>query len=148
MIYTIEKADLITTQLRKFTSGYTHHVVGHFANIDFWINEVIEALKVINEHKSRFDNMYNAQKNWIEEHGTVVYDFCPICNGKCELSDGKPKLPELKFTNKKHDTKKNLIDAMYFFLIRCYRIGLLTNEELKSKCDLIGTGIDPNDLKK
>jgi hypothetical protein len=35
MIYTIEKANLISEQLRKFTTGYTHHVVGQFSNIEF-----------------------------------------------------------------------------------------------------------------
>jgi len=94
MIYTIEKANLITEQLRKFTVGYTHHVVGQFANIEFWINEVIEAIKTIDEHKNRFNNIYNAQKKWTEEHGTIVYDYCPMCKGRCEFSDGKPILPK------------------------------------------------------
>lgn len=146
MIYTIEKANLISEQLRKFTTGYTHHVVGQFANIEFWINEVKAALKAIDEHRNRFGNMYDAQKKWTEEHGTVVYDYCRICRGRCEFSDGKPILPTLKFKKEKVDTRKELVNSTYYFLIRCYRIGLLTNEELKCKCDSIGTGIDPNDL--
>lgn len=28
MIYTIEKANMVAEQLRRFTSGYAHHVVG------------------------------------------------------------------------------------------------------------------------
>jgi hypothetical protein len=148
MIYTIEKANLIIEQLRKFTTGYTHHVVGHYANIDFWINESVEALNAIDGHKKRFDNMYNAQKEWVEEHGTAVYDYCPFCNGKCEFSDGKPTLPKLKYKKELIDSRKDLVDTTYFFLIRCYKIGLLAFEELQNKCNLIGTSIDPNDLKK
>ncbi|QHI38457.1 hypothetical protein IMCC3317_38500 [Kordia antarctica] len=145
-MYTIEKAYLITEQLRKFTTGYTHHVVGHFANIDFWIHEVIEALKAIDEHKKRFDNIYNTQKYWTEEHGTIVHGYCQICNGRCEFSDGKPTLPKLKYKSEKIDSRRELVDAAYFFLARCYRIGLLTSEDLKKRCDSIGTSIDPNDL--
>jgi hypothetical protein len=147
MIYTIEKANLITEQLRKFTSGYTHQTAGHFANIDFWIHEVIEALKTIDNYKSRFENLYNAQKKWVEAHGTIVYDYCPFCKGRCEFSDGKPTLPTLKFKNEMKDARKNLVDTAYYFLVRSYKIGLLTREELKNMCDSIGTSIEPTDLK-
>ncbi len=147
MIYTFEKSDLITKQLRKFTTAYTHHVVGQYANIDFWIDEVVASLKAIDEYKNRFDKLYTAQKNWTEDHGTVIHEFCPICNGKCEFSNGKPRLPVLQYKSEKNDFRKELVDAAYFFLLRCFRIGLLTREELKQKCDTIGTSIDPNDLK-
>lgn len=147
MIYTFEKSDLITKQLRKFTTAYTHHVVGQYANIDFWINEVVGSLKAIDEYKNRFDKLYTAQKEWTEDHGTVIHEFCPICNGKCEFSNGKPRLPVLQYKREKNDFRKELVDATYFFLLRCFRIGLLTREELRQKCDTIGTSIDPNDLK-
>lgn len=144
MIYTFEKSDLITKQLRKFTTAYTHHVVGQYANIDFWINEVVTSLKAIDEHKKRFDKLYTAQKEWTEDHGTVIHEYCSICNGRCEFSNGKPRLPVYKHEK---GLRKELVDAAYFFLLRCFRIGLLTKEELKQKCDTVGTSIDPNDLE-
>lgn len=51
MIYTIEKADLVTAQLRKFATDYSHHVVGQFANVDFWLQEVIDAQKIIDTYR-------------------------------------------------------------------------------------------------
>ena len=83
MIYTIEKAKLVTEQLRKFTTAYTHHVVGQFANIEYWIDEVQVALKAIDEYGKRFTNIRDAQQAWIDAHGTKVYDYCPMCGGKC-----------------------------------------------------------------
>jgi len=147
MIYTLEKANLISKQLKKITTGYSHYVVGQFANVDFWIEEVVESLRIIDEHRNRFDNMLNAQKIWIEEHGTVIHQHCAICGGICEFSNGKPPLPKLKYKSEKNETRKHLVDSAYYFLIRCYKIGLLTNEELKHKCDLIGTSIDTYDLE-
>lgn len=132
MIYTIEKANLIAEQLKKFTTGYAHHVVGQFANIDFWISEVIESLKGIDNHRSRFDAMYNAQKDWTENHEIVVHEYCPICAGRCEFSDGKPSLPKLSYKSEKIETRRYLVDSTYFFLIRCYRIGVLSKNELKT----------------
>lgn len=150
MIYTIEKANLIEEQLKKFTSGYTYHVAGHFSNIDFWINEVKEALHVIDNHKKRFDNMYHAQDKWVKEHNSTVYSYCIICGGECELSDDEtlPSLPTFKHKVELKEARRNLVDACYFFLVRCYNIGLLTLEELKTTCDSIETSIDPSDLKK
>ncbi|WP_299891978.1 hypothetical protein [uncultured Lacinutrix sp.] len=139
---------MITDQLRRFKSGYAHHVVGQFANIDFWLNEVLEAQKTIDQYNSRFNNIRDIQKNWINSHGTKVYDYCPHCGGKCELSNGTPSPPNRISSSDMNETRRNLVNSAYYFLTRCYRMGLLNDDELKQKCDLIGTSIDPNDLKK
>ena len=150
MIYTIEKANLVAIQLKKLTTGYTHRVVGHFANIDFWLQEVITAQRTIDSYGFRFNNIRDEQKEWIDNHDVRVHDYCPICRGACELSTGNPLLPPLprRMSSSELDaTRKELVNAAYYFLARCYRIGLLDDSGLKQKCDLIGTSIDPNDLK-
>lgn len=149
MIYTIEKARLLTEQLRKFTDSYDFLVAGQFANIDFWMNETISALSAMDEHKERFEKMYDAQKKWIEEKSVTVPDYCYICNGICELSVEhykKPELPKNKSKAEKKEARKILIDIAYFFLIRCYKVGLLNKEEMKKYCDQIGTSVDPFDV--
>lgn len=95
-MYTIEKADLISEQLRRFTTGSARYVTGHYANIDFWLKEVLDALKAIDEHKVRFEQMIDAQKLWVDNHDSVVYNFCRICGGKCEFDDGLLILPKWK----------------------------------------------------
>ncbi|MBT8391587.1 MAG: hypothetical protein HKO83_05625 [Ignavibacteriaceae bacterium] len=146
-MYTIEKANMVAEQLRRFTSGYAHHVVGQFANVDFWLNEVKETQRIIDQYNTRFKDMSDAQKDWIKNHGTKVFDFCPLCGGKCDLSDGKPSPPTRISSSEMKETRRELVDSAYYFLTRCYRMELLNNEELKQKCDSIGTSIDPNDLK-
>lgn len=151
MIYTIERANLIIKQLQKFTDSYNHMVAGQFANIEFWVQETASALKAIDEHKTRFKKMYEAQKYWIDEYDVKVPDYCHICNGICELSVEhyvKPQLPKHKANIEKAETRRELVDALYYFLIRCFKVGLLDEDEIKIYCDKIGTGIDPNDLYK
>jgi hypothetical protein len=150
MIYTIEKANLVSEQLRKFTDSYAYMVAGQYANIDFWINETISAIQAIDEHNNRFNNMYNAQSNWIDDNNVKVPDYCYICNGICELSHNgylTPELPRKRAKSEKQDARKILVDSAYYFLIRCYKIGLLNKIAFKRFCDKIGTGIDPFDLK-
>lgn len=150
MIYTIKKADLVSIQLRKFTTAYSHHVVAQYANIDFWLQEVIAAQKTIDDYTYRFNHLRETQKEWVERHNIRVPDYCSICKGKCELSDGEvsPSLPIRTSSKTLDTTRRELVNAAYYFLARCYRIGLLNDNQLKQKCDLIGTSIDPTDLEK
>lgn len=146
MIYTIEKANLIAEQLQRFTTGYAFHVTGHFTNIDFWFNEAQTALSAIDEHNSRFNNLRDAFTEWEEKHGEIVSEHCPICRGICEFGVIKVSPPKRKWTTELNAARKDLVNSIYYFLTRCYRMGLLNDNELKQKCDLIGTSIDPNDL--
>ncbi len=148
MNYTIEKANRIAEQLRKFTTGYAHHVAGQFSNLDFWLDEVKTAQITIDEYKPRFYNIRNTQREWVEEHGTVVFDYCPRCGGKCQLSIGKPLTPNMMSNKMLKKARVELVNSTYYFLTRCYRQGLLNEKGLKQKCDFIGTSIDPQDLEK
>ncbi len=147
MIYTIEKAELISEQLRKFTTGYPHHVAGHFANIEFWLNEVVSSLNTLDGYNSRFNTLKTHQKDWVKSHTTRVFGFCLICLGKCEFDSGRPSDPVRTSSSELNEARKELVNAAYYFLVRCYRQGLLEDQELKEKCNFIGTGIDPIDLR-
>ena len=150
MIYTVEKARLISEQFRKFTDSYAFMVAGQFANLDFWVEETKSALKAIDEHQLRFDRMYNTQKIWIEEKQVTIPDYCPLCDGICELGIQhykKPELPKRKAKSEKTESRKELVNSAYYFLLRCYKIGLLDQETFNEYCEQIGTSIDPNDLK-
>lgn len=151
MIYTIEKATVISSQLRKFTTAYAHHLVGQFANLDFWLEEVMAAQQTLDAYIYRFNQMQDAQQKWVEKHNVQVSDYCPICKGQCELNNRNrsPPTPPKRTSSKiLGASRRELVDAAYYFLTRCYRLGLLDAYELKQKCDLIGTSIDPNDLEK
>lgn len=150
MIYTIEKANLLTKQLNKFKDSYAFIVAGQFANIDFWINEVENSLTAIDEHNNRFKKIYQAQEIWIEDKNVRIPDYCFICNGICELSTEhyiKPNLPSQKFDAEKKEARKELVNATYYFLIRCVKLDLLNKQLLKEYCERIGTSIEPIDLK-
>jgi hypothetical protein len=72
MSYTIEKALLLANQLEKFTTSYAQHLVGQFANLDFWLSEMQEALKAIDGYHHRFQNLRKAQKDWVKNHGVIL----------------------------------------------------------------------------
>jgi hypothetical protein len=51
-------------------------------------------------------------------------------------------------SNELQGARKKLVDSTYFFLLRCYRMRLLNKNTLETKCEEIGTSIDPSDLEK
>lgn len=152
-LYTTERAHLIAEQLRKFTSGYAHHVAGHFANMDFWLDEAEGALRAIDGHSERFDALKAGQAAWVERHATEVPvgEFCARCGGECEFSDGstvRPPAPWNRATSEKRDARRELVDAAYYFLARCCRMRLLSERDMRTQCDRLGTSIDPEDIRR
>ena len=93
MVYSIDRANMLATQLEKFTTSYAHHLVGQYANIEFWLDEANCALGVIDNYNKRFSRMRDAQREWVRAHKTVVSSFCPICLGKCEFDPRAPEPP-------------------------------------------------------
>jgi len=152
MIYTVQRAALISEQLRKFTSGYAHHLAGHFANLDFWLGEAESALVALDGHSTRFDSLKTGQQEWIKRHRTQVpnHRFCGICGGKCEFDDSSvatPPAPRNTATTAKTDARRELVNAVYYLLARYCRMGLLTEQQMQQQCDRFGTSVDPADIR-
>ena len=96
--------------------------------------------------------MYESQKEWIESHSISIPDNCPIYQGICELGSGsrKPNLPKRSSETKsdKKESRTELINSTYYYLRRCYKLKLLSVEELKKRCAEIGTSVDIDDLEQ
>ena len=146
MIYSIEKANLTSEQLRKFKDCFAHQLAGHNANIRFWINEVKESLIVLDNYNNRFYAMRDGQLAWIENHGEPIHEYCPICQGKCEFSNGIPTLPTRIESSLLKETRKNLVNSAYYFLVKSYNSKLMDLKALENYCAEVGTSIDPKDL--
>ena len=74
MAYSSEVANLLAAQLEKFVTLNRHQLVGHAANLDFWMGEAI-GLDVIDGYERRFERMKTAQMQHVSEHETIVYDL-------------------------------------------------------------------------
>ena len=152
MIYTVQRVKLIAEQLRKFSDANSWIVVGQFVNLKFWLDEVKSALMALDQHNLRFDKMYESQKDWIESHSISIPDNCPICQGICELGTGsrKPNLPKRSPETKsdKKESRIELLNSTYYFLLRCYKLKLINENNLRLYCDEIGTSIDLTDLDR
>jgi hypothetical protein len=150
VVYTIDQARAVATQIEKLSTVYVHQLVGHFANFDFWLNEAAHALHVVDDYGARFELLRDAQKAWVDAHQTRVSEFCPICHGKCEFEPDEGKRPDPPTRiphNQLEQARRAVKDAVYHFALRFYRAGMLDETALRAACERVSTSVDAADLK-
>jgi len=145
-VYSIERAEAIASQLDRFASGYIRHLVGHYANLEYWLGELRHALAGLAEYSSRFRRLQAAQAQWLADHGAHAQGVCRLCRGPCELGPLPPDPPRRAPHQERQGAERRLRDAAYSFLRRCYRAGLLDEDAFRIACARVGTNVDVADL--
>ncbi len=148
MIYTIARANLLADQFRRFKSLHVHHLAGLFANVDFWLHEVEEACRAIDEYNQRFSKLREAQVAWVKGFAVKEYRHCAICRGRCEFDDGTPQPPRRTSSQALRAARDALREEARAFVLCCYRAGLMGEPELRAMCARIGTDLEPSELDR
>jgi hypothetical protein len=140
--YSTDITNLLTDQLAKITTLNRHQLVGHVANLEFWVAEVRHCLDVIDGYATRFNRLKSAQVRHTAEHNTTWFALDDPCciNGAAEPPRRVPA-GELK------NARRTLCDATYRFLVRCFNEGLLDEAALRQACGGLGIGIETSDLR-
>jgi hypothetical protein len=141
--YSVEIADILTDQLRRFVTLNRHQLVGHVANLDFWVAEVRHCLDVLDGYPARFERMKAAQEEYVSQHGTVEYDLNDPC-----CTWGRAAAPARTPAEERKKARGSLCDATYGFLVRCFRERMIDEAELRRECGTFGIGIEATDLKR
>jgi hypothetical protein len=150
MVFSIELAEQVASQLEKFTTSFAHQVSGQYANLEFWLHEVVHAIAVIDGYPARFAAMAVGQREWVTKHDTIVGSYCACCRGACEFDPGlsPPAMPIRVNPRQMDAAKRRVKDAAYHFLVRCHHIGLLDKLGLIAACERVGTSVDYADVKE
>jgi hypothetical protein len=143
MAYSNDIANLLTAQITKFVTLNRHQLAGHVANLDFWVDEVRHCLDVIDGYNRRLEQMKAGQKKHVSEHGTVEFSLDDPCCTQRPAS--RPtRVPDSMLA----DSKRNLCDATYRFLVRCFKERLVNEEMLRGTCDSLDIGVEASDLRQ
>lgn len=144
MAYTCDMTKLLSDQLAKFAVLNRYQLVGHVANLDFWLGEVRHCLEVIDGYSPRFERLRAAQTRYVSEHKTVQVDF-----GDPRQVEGPAAPPKRMVTDSAlKEARRSLSDSTYGFIVRCYREGLIEEPAMREACGGLGIGIDPADLNR
>jgi hypothetical protein len=146
MAYSSKRAALIADQLDRLATQNAHQVAGQLANLDFWIAEAVDALRVIEEYPARFRRLREAQVAWVKAHGTKVSGYCPICGGGCEFGPQTPEPPHRTPAEDLIDARDALRRAMRRYLLRLHRMHLRDATAVRQACHAVGIGVEAEDL--
>jgi len=146
MSYSIQKAKLVADQIERLATQNPYQLAGQAANFDFWSAEALQALRAIADYNKRFKRMREAQRAWIEAHGSVAYEHCEMCGGACELADGTPPQPRRIPSNLLDDAAAAVRQALRRYTLRLFRMHLLEEEDVWSLDEKADLHVEPEDL--
>jgi hypothetical protein len=151
-MYSTERAELVAAQLERFAALPHHHLAGHVANREFWLGEAEHAIAVLDGYKARFERLRDAQAAWAEAHDVRVPTFCARCGGGCTAPDEhhpevRPPPPRRASSSDLDAARARVKDAVYTWLVRAHRAGMLDGAELTAAVSRVGASVDPRDLR-
>lgn len=152
MTYTIEIANSVVKTVGKFASLNAYQLAGHIANLEFWRSQVSHALAVIDGYDRRQHERVHAQRRYIGQHDTRIFNAQEMRNHR-EFPDD-PAEDLRSATPDQHAIPKDelqakrreVADAFYHFVRRCNSEGLISKEAAKMVLDSCGIGMEPGDF--
>lgn len=148
MSYSIKRAALIAEQLERLATQNAHQLAGQHSNLDFWIAEAVDAIRVIDEYTARFRRLLDAQVAWVKAHGTKVTGYCHICGGACELGPQTPEPPLRIRSEDLTEARTALQRAARGYLLRLYRARLIEKEAVRLDCQRMDVGVEEEDFRR
>jgi hypothetical protein len=143
MAYSSDITKALTVQITKFVTLNPHQLAGHVANLDFWMAEVRHCLDVIDGYDRRFDEMKTAQMKHISERGTVQFRLDDSW-GTQKTAPPPRRVPGAELG----EVRRNLRDATYLFVVRCFNDGLIDEGQLRRTCKSLDIGVEARDLRR
>jgi hypothetical protein len=144
--YSVDRAALVTKQLGKLATGSVHQLAGQFANLDFWLLETEQALRVLDDYPRRFDLLRDRQQRWVKAHGPRATGPCAHCGGPCELGPQPPR-PAVRIPSEDlAAARQGLRDAAAHLLLRLFRLGFIDEPLLRSSCARVGAEVAAAEL--
>ena len=148
MSYSIKRATLIAEHLERLATQNAHQLAGQFANLDFWIAEAADAIRVMEQYPVRFRRLRDAQVAWVRAHDTKVSGYCLICGGVCEFDPRTPDPPLRIRSEELADARTVLQRAGRAYLLRLYRAHLLEKDAVQRVCDQLDIGVEEDDFHR
>jgi hypothetical protein len=143
--YSNDLASLLTNQLTKFTTYNHHQLAGQVANLDFWISEARHCLDVLDGHRSRFERLKAAEAAYVAAHDTREFQLDDPREYALENSQRIAPLRP-RHDQERLQSRQQMCEAAYRFLLRCFRDGLLDESKLRQLCERLNIGVETRDL--
>ncbi|MEM8556809.1 MAG: hypothetical protein AAGG50_03100 [Bacteroidota bacterium] len=149
MSYSIERAELVSDQIRRLATQNPFQLAGQYRNLDFWLDEAASALTTLTTYPQRFTRLRDGTKTWIAEHGSLVVDYCSICQGPCELEKARSApLPKRTSSRERNDAEKGIREAVRLIALRLYRSHFIDEGQLREIGGRFEFDFEPKELRR
>ena len=118
--------------MARFATLNRYQLAGHLSNLDFWIDEVRHRVGVIDTYVARFRRLKEAHDAYFDSDSL-----------RCTQTPALRRVPHTEL----HAARRELLDALYAFLLRLYRERLIGEARVRAICRDVGTGVNPDDFK-
>lgn len=125
MSFSTDIAGLVAKQLARFVTLNRHQLAGQVANLDFWLDQVRNALAAVDGYGVRFVRMTGAQEQYTAAHETI--EFAPEAN---YYTDGRAQPPRRVPERELQKARRALVEAATAFLRRCRDDDLISDAQL------------------
>ncbi len=142
MSYSEAVARTVADQLARFVTLNRHQLAGHAANLDFWVGEARHALAVLDGYQERFRRLRSGQADYVAANQVTAPSPCDA-----DIR-AKPDPPRRVPDADVREARRAVADALYHFLVRLYRDGLIDESRLRGICGELGVGIEAADLRR
>jgi hypothetical protein len=143
MAYSSDTARLVAQQLSRFVTINRHQLAGQMANLDFWLDEILHALHVIDGYGSRFERLRGAQSAHVKKYHTTEFSLDDPC-----CTQGTASVPRRVPDAELREARRALCEASYRFLIRCCNEGFISEPVLREACRKLDIGVEAADIGK
>jgi hypothetical protein len=147
MAYSIDRAALVTKQLERLATLSAHQLAGQLENLDFWLDESLAALEVLDDYPRRFERLRGGQQRFIDAHKLRTSGFCSPCGGACEFGPQTPRGASRVPAEQLQDARRALREAGYSLFLRLYKSRWIDEARLRAECTRLGASIDRADLE-
>ncbi len=143
MSFSSDLATLLGDQMLRLVTLNPHQLAGQAVNLDFWMEQVRNALQVIDDYPTRFERMKAAQVRHAAEHHTIEFHASdPCCTADSPMPPRRVPDAELR------EARRLLCDAAYRFLVRCCSEGLIAEDTLFEECRKLDISVARSDLMR
>lgn len=133
MSFSTDIAESVANQLARFVTLNRHQLAGQAANLDFWLDQVRNALAAIDGYGVRFVRMTAAQEQYTATHETTEFAFGADHHIGARAAPPR-RVPERELQK----ARRALVEAAAAFLHRCRDDDLISDAQLGEALGALG----------
>ena len=131
---------------------HPHRVAGYAANLDFWVEEVEHALRLVREYPSRFSRTKQAVKTVTQQlydganpSRSLHQNYCEVCRGPESHKEAVVKVTRTLTNDDVWELTEQVKNSAAAFLRRCRKLELVDDAKYRELGNRLGLDLSSHE---